>query len=192
MQNMIAVSMAGFTGIIALTTSVVLKQIDAPKREIQIVYERSVEPVPVVFLKGAPRHTPILDSEHFYLAATMWAEARGEGPSGMGYVGHVIMNRVSENFRGSTISDVVLYPKQFSCWNDNDPNKKMLTIEYLENTSGAQRAAWETSKFLAKQIMFGTKDYTKGALFYHADYVDPNWSSAYTVTAKIGNHIFYR
>jgi len=102
------------------------------------------------------------------------------------------MNRVSENFRGSTISDVVLYPKQFSCWNDNDPNKKMLNIEYLENTTGAQRAAWETAKFLAKQIMFGSKDYTKGALFYHADYVDPNWSSSYTITAKIGNHIFYR
>jgi spore germination cell wall hydrolase CwlJ-like protein len=31
-----------------------------------------------------------------------------------------------------------------------------------------------------------------GALFYHADYVRPNWSHKHTRLAQIGAHIFYR
>ena len=33
------------------------------------------------------------------------------------------------------------------------------------------------------------KDNTKGALYYHADYVNPQWKLKKTVT--IGRHIFY-
>jgi spore germination cell wall hydrolase CwlJ-like protein len=32
-------------------------------------------------------------------------------------------------------------------------------------------------------------DGVKNALYYHADYVNPNWK--YQKVAKIGNHIFY-
>jgi spore germination cell wall hydrolase CwlJ-like protein len=35
-------------------------------------------------------------------------------------------------------------------------------------------------------------DPTNGALYYHADYVKPRWSSRFKRTARIGNHIFYR
>ena len=35
-------------------------------------------------------------------------------------------------------------------------------------------------------------DPTGGALFYHADYVDPWWSDHYVKTVQILNHIFYR
>jgi spore germination cell wall hydrolase CwlJ-like protein len=34
------------------------------------------------------------------------------------------------------------------------------------------------------------EDPTMGALFYHADYVNPNWKNLKPVT-KIGRHIFY-
>jgi hypothetical protein len=33
-------------------------------------------------------------------------------------------------------------------------------------------------------------DPTQGALFYHADYVNPNWKNLQKV-AQIGRHIFY-
>ena len=33
-------------------------------------------------------------------------------------------------------------------------------------------------------------DVTKGAMFYHATYVNPRWK--YKKTVQIGNHIFYR
>jgi spore germination cell wall hydrolase CwlJ-like protein len=35
------------------------------------------------------------------------------------------------------------------------------------------------------------KDITHGALFYHADYVNPRWRGL-EVTTKIGRHIFYK
>jgi hypothetical protein len=34
------------------------------------------------------------------------------------------------------------------------------------------------------------EDPTRGALFYHADYVSPNWKNLQKVT-QIGRHIFY-
>ena len=34
------------------------------------------------------------------------------------------------------------------------------------------------------------EDLTKGALYYHADYVNPNWKL--NKTTKIGRHIFYK
>lgn len=130
--------------------------------------------------------------DYFYLAATMWGEARGEGKDGMGFVGHVIMNRAAAEFRGSNPTEVALYHKQFSCWNQDDPNRAKLTIAYLENTTGEEREAWNNAKSLAYYILKGSADYTGGALHYHAKSVDPAWSSDYTVTAIQGSHIFYR
>jgi spore germination cell wall hydrolase CwlJ-like protein len=131
--------------------------------------------------------------DYFYLAATMWGEARGEGKTGMGYVGHVIMNRAAAGFRGATPTEVALYHKQFSCWNRDDPNREKLNIEYLEKYSTAEeREAWNAAKTLAYYIINGSADYTGGALHYHAKSVNPNWSSDYTVTAVQGSHIFYR
>ena len=130
--------------------------------------------------------------DYFYLAATMWGEARGEGRTGMGFVGHVIMNRAAADFRGSNPTEVALYHKQFSCWNQNDPNREKLTVEYLENTTGEERVAWDNAKSLAYYILNGSADYTGGALHYHAKTVNPNWSSDYTVTRVEGSHIFYR
>lgn len=154
------------------------------KHQIEVEY---IPSIPVVFTRDVPP-----SNEVFYLAATMWGEARGEGAEGMGYVGHVIMNRVRAHFRGTSVSDVVLYPRQFSCWNSEDPNAPKLNIAYLEQTQGAERETWEAAKELANQIIRGTTDYTNGATFYHADYVKPNWSGSYEITARFGKHIFYR
>ena len=35
-------------------------------------------------------------------------------------------------------------------------------------------------------------DITDGALFYHADYVNPDWAKTKTKTIEIQDHIFYR
>ena len=36
------------------------------------------------------------------------------------------------------------------------------------------------------------QDPTDGALWYHADYVDPYWRTAFDQGPTIGRHIFYR
>lgn len=55
------------------------------------------------------------------------------------------------------------------------------------------RDAYETAKDIAVHVYANyenLKDITRGALYYHADYVDPRWKLNKTV--KIGHHIFYK
>jgi hypothetical protein len=44
----------------------------------------------------------------------------------------------------------------------------------------------------SKAYIADTMDPTGGALYYHADYVDPWWSNHFVKTVQIVNHIFYR
>jgi spore germination cell wall hydrolase CwlJ-like protein len=60
-----------------------------------------------------------------------------------------------------------------------------------------QKDSWKEINELAKEtyIRYNSGenvDPSKGATFYHADYVAPWWRKAYQKTTKIGAHIFYR
>ena len=128
----------------------------------------------------------------FYLAATMWGEARGEGAKGMSWVGHVVKNRATQNVQGNNVVSVALSPKQFSCWNKHDPNHTKLNVQYLEHTQGKDRAQWETAKILAQHIYYSNTDPTHGAIAYHEKHHKPYWRSDYQQVAVIGQHVFYR
>ena len=69
---------------------------------------------------------PYILVDVWYLALTIWAEARGEGPRGMEYVAWVIRNRVKDARWPNSIPAVVRQPKQFSCWNPDDPNRRLM------------------------------------------------------------------
>src|SRR5215468_10322728 len=73
------------------------------------------------------------------VARTVWAEARGEGVAGMTAVACVIMNRARiasqykqdhgrphPLFGDGTLASCCTHPWQFSCWNENDPNRQKL------------------------------------------------------------------
>ena len=68
----------------------------------------------------------LLDTNLLHLAKTIYGEARGENIETMFSVGWVIRNRLKSGRHGNTYKDVVLQPKQFSCWNKNDPNYKII------------------------------------------------------------------
>lgn len=162
----------------------------------------------------APAENPDLK----ILAQTIWGEARQEGTKGMLAVGNVIKNRAeaNKNMFGHGIKGVALKPKQFSCWNEGDPNREKLknilqydkfismhksptgepfnewfqkfknTGEYLEYKS------YLTAKEVAKQILNGSApDPTKGAVYYHTTDVKPVWRTKLDQVARIGNHVFY-
>lgn len=63
-----------------------------------------------------------LNTNLLHLAKTIYGEARGESVETMLAVGWVIRNRLQLRRYGKTYKDVVLQPKQFSCWNKDDPN----------------------------------------------------------------------
>lgn len=149
----------------------------------------------------------------FNMTATMWGEARGEGTDGMIAVGNVILNRLASGRWGKKVKGVVRHPEQFSCWNSNDPNVKLIARmaeidsifskrdegfdEWFEKFSKSPDAPrykkWIEAKKLARKLLTdrGT-DVTNGANHYHASYVKPFWvPHMKEKTATVGNHIFY-
>ncbi len=129
-----------------------------------------------------------------YLALTIWAEARGEGETGMRAVGHVIKNRADSGRTrafGSGIRGVVTKSRQFSCWNSGDPNRnRMQRVTHLPE--GRDKQMWELAQQIAGEILHGeSEDPTNSAVFYHTRSVSPRWASNVRQVATIGSHIFY-
>lgn len=73
---------------------------------------------------GGSGYTPLgdvvmpdgVDENLIYMAATLKAEAGGEGPEGQVAVGFVIWNRAGWSLSG--VKGACLAPRQFSCWDD--------------------------------------------------------------------------
>lgn len=131
------------------------------------------------------------------LALTIYGEARGEAIEGQIAVGNVIRNRVV--FGKKTYRDVCLSPKQFSCWNTNDPNyiilgeaaKKLNNLGTIDSTYN--QILWIAKGLLRNEI----KDNVKGAQNYlttdlfHSDHC-PKWAGMAIMTMTIDNHTFVR
>jgi N-acetylmuramoyl-L-alanine amidase len=128
-----------------------------------------------------------LGEEFHCLALNVYWEARSEKRTGQVGVAMVTLNRVANPVFPKTICGVVrqggakpLHQCQFS-W-------------YCDGKSDIPRnvAAWRRAQEVAYAVLFGgPRDPTYGALFYHADYVNPVWSRRMTQTTQIGRHIYY-
>jgi hypothetical protein len=130
---------------------------------------------------------PEIAQEISCLAQNIYFEARSEPHVGKLAVAHVVMNRVaSKRFPGS-ICEVIrqggsaqLNRCQFSWWCDGKSDKP------------GNLRAWRESLKLASDIYWGlVEDPTEGAMWYHADYVSPNWRTDLVEGPKFGRHIFY-
>ncbi len=122
------------------------------------------------------------------VARTVWGEARGEGPAGWTAVAWVIKNRAARpGWWGHDLRTVCLCPRQFSCWNPDDPNAaKALAVADDDPALTAIRATVEA-------VLSGAAtDPTGRATHYHTRALEPAWASAMTPTAAIGAHEFYR
>ncbi len=121
------------------------------------------------------------------MALNIYFEARGEPFLGKIAVGHVVLNRIANRRYPSNACAVIQqggerrrYRCQFSWWCDGRSDQPR------------NEASWREAIFVAMLIHRGaTKDPTGGALWYHADSVDPYWSRQMLRFAKIGRHIFY-
>ena len=129
-----------------------------------------------------------ISNELHCLALNIYHEARGESEKGKRAVGHVVMNRVTDRRFPTSVCQVVRQGGerrrnrcQFSWWCDGRSDRPR------------NRTAWNASIEIAYEIIAGlSSDPTGGALWYHADYVQPYWRKAFTRGPKIGQHIFYR
>lgn len=115
------------------------------------------------------------------LVRNIYYEAGVEDTVGKFAVAQVTINRVKLGYWGNSICKVVYAKAQFS-WTKV---KKRAWTKPKNKT-------WNESVKVAQQALTGTRvKPLKKALFYHADYVDPNWRDHSKYIAKIGKHIFY-
>jgi len=142
-----------------------------------------------VAASAGPGHAPAVDAaaEVECLALTIYHEARGEPEIGQRAVAHVVMNRSRDARFPRRLCDVV--------WQDRGPLGEdcqfTWTCDGLSDLPKEARA-WQESLDIAKQVYEGkSEDPTGGAMWFHAEYVDPAWRQAMGPGQQIGRHIFY-
>ena len=132
-------------------------------------------------------------TDDILLACLLWGEARGETPEAQYAVGCVVRNRVlAGRYGGNTWKGVILRPKQFSCFNPQDINRKKL----LDPLEWDKPAVWERCYAVARSILDGEAlDTTKRSTHYHDKTLDlrpPFWAKVFKATVSIGDLRFFR
>ena len=141
-----------------------------------------IEEVKNVALEKTNTKVKYSDKDVECLARNVYYEAGVESTAGKYAVAQVTLNRVKTGYWGKSICKVVYAKEQFS-WT-KIPKRAWVRLK---------GRAWEDSQAVAEATLAqGIRvKKLKTALFYHADYVRPNWRDNDKRVAKIGQHIFY-
>ena len=115
------------------------------------------------------------------LAQNIFFEAGTESMLGKIAVGQVTVNRVKIGYWGETVCEVVNSKNQFSWTNKDDLYIDRDSKNYKDSVLAAKKVLQERKRL---RIL-------RSALFYHADYVRPNWADKNQKVVKIEKHIFY-
>lgn len=136
----------------------------------------------------------IIGPELFVWARTVYGEARGEGLDGKIAVAWVIRNRVEADLGkdnkpdwwGEGIIGVCRAPKQFSCWNRDDPNyDKIMAV-------GLDDPAFQACLYAVLGVVLRyAPDPTCGSTHYHHVNISPSWANGKTPIASIGKHAYF-
>lgn len=121
---------------------------------------------------------PMTDQD-FFVALTLWREARGEELDGIRAVRGVIMNRLADGRWPNTLAEVVLQPRQFSCFNPDDPQCSKLPMPGSPGWS-----AWQKCVQVASEPFDSMTDPSKGANHYHDKSIAPPYRAWLGVTAR--------
>ena len=126
-------------------------------------------------------------SELETMARTVYGEARGEGQDGKEAVANVILNRVrKQSYFGKTVEEVCRKPKQFSCWNDGDPNRaKIEAVDFRD--ADFRDCVTACLDAIGLDPVLGLRL----VCHYHAKGVTPYWAEGKAPFVTIGNHVFY-
>jgi len=143
-----------------------------------------------------------VQKEMICLAENIYFEARNEPIEGMYGVAFVTMNRVHSQLFPDTICGVVKQKTkverignkrvvcQFSWYCERKPKYISQNRLLTKDTNEVYNEILQLAIFFYVNYE-RMKDPTHGALFYHADYVNPRWKNV-TKTVQIGRHIFYQ
>lgn len=122
-------------------------------------------------------------------ARTVWGEARGEPYEGKLAVAHVLINRwqgqSGQWARDDTLATACLRHRQFSAWNQGDPNFVPL------QTQNVAQPVFRDCMRAVLEALNADKDPTAGSRHYHTDSIMPTWARGHEPVARIGHHVFY-
>ena len=118
------------------------------------------------------------------MADNTYFEAGHESTEGKIAVNNVVLNRVKDKRFPKTPCAVINQKARGVC---------QFSWKCQRGKRIADMTAYRKATAVAEDVYLGNyTDVTKGAKFYHADYVRPSWGRVFDRTTKIGAHIFYR
>lgn len=128
------------------------------------------------------------------LRGTIRLEAEGEPFIGKLAVACVIRNRVKDKRWPNTYKEVILQPKQFSCYNDLDLNVELPANLILTFTECFRsKMWWRECQIAAFGCLYDWySDITNGANHYHTKSTHPYWSEGKKPCFEVGNHLFFK
>lgn len=176
----LAVGAAVFVGNVAYNM-LIDDRISTVENEV-IAMRDDVAEIKQVVLESRPVAIEYNKNDVECLARNIYYEAGVEPMAGKIAVGTITINRVKTKYWGHHICDVVYSPEQFS-W----------TKEKKRAWVALKGKAWTESQAAAEAVLKGgiRIKQLKTALFYHADYVSPQWRDPSKRVLKVGHHIFY-
>ncbi len=130
------------------------------------------------------------DSDLMLLARMVFGEARNQPLEAMVGVAYTAVNRMRiGGWYGESLGGVLLKPRQYSCFNKNDPNKEKLKgpLKYEKPEIFAKCLA------VAYAVLHNlVKDPTNGATHYFSGNRPPKWARKMERCGKIGDFKFYK
>ena len=145
-----------------------------------------------------------IDEELICMAKNIYFEAGNQPLAGKLSVAFVTINRVVSSQFPDSVCDVIYQAEyrnnymgnevpiidrcQFSWFCDGKSDTPTDSYTWLQSMEVA-REILEVNNYQSRMILI---DNTEGALWYHADYVKPNWSNYLQEIVTIENHIFYK
>ena len=170
-------------GVIAVTGVALATPTKQP--EVQIVKVPVVQVIEKEKIVKEPVYLSKYDKKQIQcMAENTYFEAGHEPVKGRIAVNNVVLNRAKDDRFPSTPCGVINQRPARVC-------------QFSWKCEGGKRirdgVAFAKAKEIAEHVYLGNYgDVTRGAKFYHADYVSPSWGRVFARTTKIGAHIFYR
>ena len=170
-------------GVIAVTGVALATPTKQP--EVQIVKVPVVQVIEKEKVVKEPVYLSKYDKKQIQcMAENTYFEAGHEPVKGRIAVNNVVLNRAKDDRFPSTPCGVI--------------NQRTARVcQFSWKCEGGKRirdgVAFAKAKEIAEHVYLGNYgDVTRGAKFYHADYVSPGWGRVFARTTKIGAHIFYK
>jgi N-acetylmuramoyl-L-alanine amidase len=133
------------------------------------------------------------------LALNAYHEARGESTAGQIMTMLVVLNRVADSRFPDTSCEVIFDGPMVESWKrDGTTHPARDRCQFSWWCDGKSDAVHDTAAYvqlyeLSKAVLAGEVwDFSDSATHYHSTDVTPPWSKHLEMTARVGDHIFYR